>query len=137
MPFSFGDNITPKQVNYNGKHPYGDAEKGEYREKTVAVKSLPPNDWGLYEMHGNVREWCNDWYGDYPNELLTNPIGATEGKFRVLRGGSWVINAGGVRSAYRDYDPPNYRYNLYGFRFALGQTASAQPVSGDGHEDYK
>jgi formylglycine-generating enzyme required for sulfatase activity len=57
-PFPFGDNISPQQVNYNGNYPYGDAEKGLYSEKTVAVKSLLPNDWGLYEMHGNVWEWC-------------------------------------------------------------------------------
>jgi formylglycine-generating enzyme required for sulfatase activity len=144
-PFSFGDTITPEQVNYDGNYPYNNAEKGLYRNKTVAVKSLPPNDWGLYEMHGNVWEWCNDWYADYPNEAVTNPTDAIEGDRRVLRGGSWFDLAGHTRSANRNNNTPDNQ-NLYiGFRFALGQTvadrqartvttdrqAAAQPVSGD------
>ncbi len=145
-PFSFGDNITPEQVNYDGSRPYNNAEKGLDRGKTVAVKSLPPNDWGLYEMHGNVLEWCNDWFGDYPNESVTNPKGATEGTSRVLRGGSWINLAGLTRSADRFNLTPDIRNRHIGFRFALGQTeavkqaravttdrqAVAQPVSGDG-----
>ncbi len=75
-PFSFGDNITSEQVNYDANTPYSNGQKSEYREKTVAVKSLPPNAWGLYEMHGNVWEWCSDWFGDYPTEVVTNPSGA-------------------------------------------------------------
>ncbi len=121
-PFSFGDNITPEQVNYDGSRPYNNAEKGLDRGKTVAVKSLPPNDWGLYEMHGNVLEWCNDWFGDYPNESVTNPKGATEGTSRVLRGGSWYSLARYSRSASRNYDAPVIRFHDLGFRFALGQT---------------
>ena len=88
-PFSFGDNITPEQVNYDGNYPYADGKKGLYREKTVPVKSLPANAWGLYEMHGNVWEWCQDWYGDYPAEPVTNPEGSQAGVERVVRGGSW------------------------------------------------
>jgi formylglycine-generating enzyme required for sulfatase activity len=123
-PFSFGENITPEQVNYDGNYPYGDAEKGLYREKTVAVKSLPPNDWGLYEMHGNVWEWCNDWHADYSTEPVTNPKGATDGSSRVLRGGSWINNARITRSAIRNHYTPVVRDFIIGFRFALGQTAS-------------
>jgi formylglycine-generating enzyme len=153
-PFSFGDTITPEQVNYDGNYPYDNAEKGLYREKTVPVKSLPPNDWGLYEMHGNVWEWCHDWYADYPNQPVTNPTGATEGTYRVLRGGSWFDDAGRTRSAIRINDAPDFRFHGTGFRFALGQIAAekqartvttdrqavVQPVSGDeagGYGDYQ
>jgi len=122
--FSFGDNITPEQVNYNGNYSYNNAEKGLYREKTVPVKSLPPNDWGLYEMHGNVWEWCSDWYVDYPTEAVTNPKGAIERIYRVLRGGSWYSNARYTRSARRFNSAPGIRGNYIGFRLALGQTAS-------------
>ena len=127
-PFSLGDNITPEQVNYNGNSPYGEAKKGLYRKKTVAVKSLPPNDWGLYEMHGNVWEWCNDWYGDYPNEAVTDPTGVSKPWFlamRVLRGGSWKDGAKDARSAFCESGDPDHRcYAYIGFRVALGQTAS-------------
>lgn len=105
--FSFGDTVTPEQVNYDGNYPYGNAKKGLYRQKTVAVKYLPPNAWGLYEMHGNVWEWCNDWYDDYPNEPVTNPTGASKGTSRVLRGGSWFRNARSTRFARRSYGSPD------------------------------
>ncbi len=100
-PFSFGGNITPEQVNYDGNFPYADGQKGLYREKTVPVKSLPPNSWGLYEMYGNVWEWCADWYGDYPRQAVTDPIGPDQGSYRVLRGGSWDSHGRYVRSANR------------------------------------
>jgi len=119
-PFSFGANITPEQVNYNGKYPYSDGAKGLYREKTVSVKSLPVNPWGLYEMHGNVWEWCQDWYGDYKPEAAVDPVGADNGSYRVLRGGSWLHFGRSTRSAYRSGHVPANRYDDFGFRLALG-----------------
>ena len=120
-PFSFGKNITPEQVNYDGNYPYADGKKGLNRGHTVPVRSLPPNPWGLYEMHGNVWEWCADWYGDYPAEPQTDPSGPPEGVRRVLRGGSWCVNGRYCRAAGRYRDGPGYRGHDFGFRLAPGQ----------------
>ncbi len=127
-PFSFGGNITPEQVNYDGNSPYVGAEKGKYREKTVPVKSLPPNAWGLYEMHGNVREWCADWYGAYPTAAVIDPLGPSTGQDRVLRGGAWLGYAWGARSARRSRNDPDDRDYYVGFRLALGRKASTSQV---------
>jgi formylglycine-generating enzyme required for sulfatase activity len=114
-PFSFGENITSEQVNYDGNYPNAGGKK-----ETVPVKSLPANPWGLYEMHGNVWEWCQDWYGSYPAEPVRNPEGSQTGVERVVRGGSWGYDGGYVRSAIRSgYDPAD-RYDHLGFRLALG-----------------
>ncbi|SNX59644.1 Formylglycine-generating enzyme, required for sulfatase activity, contains SUMF1/FGE domain [Nitrosomonas ureae] len=118
--FSFGESITPGQVNYDGNYPYAGGGKGLYRERTVPVKSLPPNSWGLYEMHGNVWEWCADWYEKYPQQAATNPLGPDQGTVRVLRGGSWLNFGGNARSAVRDWDEPDDRYDNIGFRLAPG-----------------
>lgn len=108
-PLSFGEDITPELVNYDGNHPYAGGEKGLYRQKTVPVASLPANPWGLCEMHGNVCEWCADRYGGYPTEPQVDPQGSQTGDGRVLRGGSWHIFGGCVRSAYRHWYVPVYR----------------------------
>ncbi|MCB1932014.1 MAG: formylglycine-generating enzyme family protein [Candidatus Accumulibacter sp.] len=126
-PFAFGDNITPEQVDYNGNYPYAGGEKGLYRQKTVPVGSLPANPWGLYEMHGNVWEWCADWYGDYPTAPQLDPTGPQTGGFRVLRGGSWDDHGGSARCAARIGYDPAYRY-VVGFRFAPGQGGPAKPA---------
>ncbi len=120
-PFSFGDNITPEQVNYDGSFPYHDGAKGEGRKQTVAVKSLPCNDWGLYDMHGNVWEWCKDYYQeDLGSKSVTDPHGSEKGGSRVVRGGSWFNLGGYVRSALRNRDDPAFRYGVLGFRLARG-----------------
>ena len=121
-PFSLGDNITTEQVNYYGNYPYAGAAKGEFREKTVPVKSLPANRWGLYEIHGNVWEWCADWYGDYESESVVDPTGPGNGSDRVLRGGSWMYGASDMRSANRGVSTPDGRHGSFGFRLALGRT---------------
>ena len=126
--FSFGDNITPEQVNYDGHNPYAGGTKGLFRQKTVPVGSLPANPWGLYEMHGNVWEWCADWYGDYPTTPQVDPTGPQAGDARVLRGGSWNDFGRDARCAYRLRYEPGYRSINFGFRFAPGQGGPAEPA---------
>ena len=119
-PFSFGETITPDQVNFDGNIPYASGKKGRCREKTVAVKSLPANPWGLYEMHGNVWEWCADWYDDFFEMPIIDPIGSDTGSSRVLRGGSWSNHGWRTRSANRGWYAPVNRDNYIGFRFVVG-----------------
>jgi len=121
-PFSFGETITPDQVNYNGDHPYAGAPKGLFRQTTVPVGSLPPNAWGLHEMHGNVWEWCADGSRAYEDAAVIDPLGSTEGATeRVLRGGSWYSLARNVRSARRFASVPGDRDDVVGFRCARVQ----------------
>ena len=86
---------------------------------TCAVKTRKENDLGIYDMSGNVYEWCQDWYGDYPNGAVSNPTGPSSGSSRVLRGGSWRGNAFYCRVSDRNYDCPDFRLNFYGYRLAL------------------
>ncbi|MBE2295279.1 MAG: formylglycine-generating enzyme family protein [Phycisphaerales bacterium] len=135
-PFSFGEDITPEQVNYNGKYPYRDSKKGLSRGETVEVATLPANPWGLYEIHGNVYEWCQDWYGNYPKDSVVDPTGPKIGERRVLRGGSWLTDGRNVRSAYRRHVGPSRRIDSYGFRLALGpELQQEEPVKGQGWLD--
>lgn len=120
-PFSCGEQIDSRYVNFDGKHPYNNGSVSEYRQQTVAVKKLPCNDWGLHQMHGNVWEWCQDWYGEYPAQPVTNPQGMESGVARVLRGGSWILFGGDCRSANRLHFDPSDRINYTGFRLARGQ----------------
>jgi sulfatase modifying factor 1 len=87
-PFSFGETISTDQANYNGNFTYGDGKKGVDRKKTTPVGSFPANAWGLHDMHGNLFQWCQDRYGDYPQNDVVDPQGADNNKSRVLRGGS-------------------------------------------------
>jgi formylglycine-generating enzyme required for sulfatase activity len=120
-PFSFGSNINPQQVNYDGNYPYFGDDKGEYREKTVPVKSLPANAWGLYEMHGNVYEWCKDGQRTYDELAQIDPLGPMTGDEEppTVRGGSWLSYAVWVRSANRIAIPPGDALDGLGFRFCL------------------
>jgi formylglycine-generating enzyme required for sulfatase activity len=92
----------------------------EGREHPVGMKKA--NGWGLHDMHGNVWEWCWDWYGDYPNECATDPLGPDEGSGRSSRGGSWNNTAANCRSAARIRLSPGIRSSILGFRLALSST---------------
>ena len=105
--YSFGDCINKKQVNFNRTN-----------SKTMPVGSYRANPFGLYEMHGNVWEWCSDWYDQYPTGKVKDPQGPDNGKYRVLRGGSWFVNAGLTRSSSRACDEPGERDHSRGFRLA-------------------
>jgi len=93
---------------------------GKKKIRTVPVGSYPPNAWGLYDMHGNVSEWCSDWYGKeyYGKSPGENPLGPSAGVWRVLRGGGWFLNASYCRSAYRNGIQPTNQTTNYGFRVA-------------------
>jgi len=121
-PFSFGEQITTDQVNFDGNYPYSGGRKGEHREKTVPVASLPANPWGLHEMHGNVWEWCRDGWNEHLGTApATDPLTpAGKGALRVVRGGSWSNGGGLVRSAYRYRSTPDFRLGSLGFRLARG-----------------
>lgn len=111
--FHFGGTISTDQANYDGRF---DRKMGMFRDRTTPVGSFPANAWGLYDMHGNVYQWCHDWYGDYPKNDVVDPQGAENGEVRVLRGGSWYGTSESCRSAFRSKTDPSYRANDFGVR---------------------
>ncbi len=120
-PFHFGNELNGTQANCDGTFPYGTTKQGPYLKKTSPVGSYPPNAWGLYDMHGNVCEWCQDWYGDYPKESIKDPQGCIGGELRVLRGGYWAFNARDCRAACRYWGSPVNHKLLGGIRLLLPQ----------------
>jgi formylglycine-generating enzyme required for sulfatase activity len=108
--FSFGESAQSlgdyAWFSGNAKDPHPVGEK-------------KPNAWGLYDMHGNVWEWCSDWYGDYPKGAVNDPTGAREGSYRVVRGGSYNFGTASWRAAVRTSGLPSDRIVFFGFRVAL------------------
>jgi formylglycine-generating enzyme required for sulfatase activity len=121
-PFHFGSRLNGDLANCNGSDPYGIDVKGPYKQTTTEVGSYPANPWGLHDMHGNVWEWCRDYYGPYSAVAANlDPVQLTkQSEARlVLRGGSWYYGAQSCRAAYRFGFPSAYRDVNGGFRVLL------------------
>jgi formylglycine-generating enzyme required for sulfatase activity len=118
-PFHFGKTLSSLQANFNGNRPYGSADKGPYLQRTTKVGSYEANAFGLYDMHGNAREWCADRYGPYPKDKQTDPQGPEKGGRRVLRGGSWLSNGHICRVAHRSTSVPGNHSSVIGFRVVV------------------
>jgi formylglycine-generating enzyme required for sulfatase activity len=134
--FNIGNSLSSRQANFNGNHPYGGAEKGPFLSRTSEVGSYPPNALGLYDMHGNVWQWCADWYGlnYYKESPIEDPRGPTHGSRRVIRGGEWYGDAQDCRSAFRYADVPTGVFYVMGFRVVMttgGSTSPGEPVVED------
>ncbi len=110
--FYFGNSLSSSQANYNGNHPLPGDPRGKNLNKTVPVKSFPPNKLGIHDMHGNVYEWCEDWYGKYPSSYVIDPRGPETGISKVCRGGGLSSYARRCRSANRTKHLPSY-WNFY------------------------
>jgi uncharacterized protein (TIGR02996 family) len=119
-PFCFGESLSSRQANFNGAWPYGGAEEGPSLGRTCPAGSYRPNAWGLFDLHGNVWEWCSDWFAEdyYGKSPAQDPLGPSNGSYRLFRGGGWSHGGGSCRAAYRRGGTPSLRYVALGFRVA-------------------
>ena len=123
--FSFGTAIRQGMANFDAHEEYAAAVGSQIKRnnihlgRTTETGTYSANAFGLYDMHGNVFEWCSDWYGSYPIGVVTDPVGPTSGGNRVFRGGSWEGNGVICRAAHRVFDNPDLRHNSVGFRVVL------------------
>ena len=120
-PFHFGETISTDQANYYGDSVYGNGQKGISRKRPIDAGSFPANAFGVHDMHGNVWQWCEDFYDrdNYDNSPASDPLNTAASPYRVLRGGSWFDFPWYCRSAYRYFDMPGNRGNHVGFRVVL------------------
>ena len=121
--YSFGES-SKSLGNYAW---FGENSKGQ----TYPAGEKKANAWSLYDMDGNVWEWCSDWYGDYPNGAVSDPVGPRGGSSRVARGGSWGNGAADCRSANRDGNVPSFRDFSLGFRLSLSPSGIPQSPEAD------
>ncbi|MDM8541733.1 SUMF1/EgtB/PvdO family nonheme iron enzyme [Desulfococcaceae bacterium HSG9] len=127
-PFAFGRCLSTDQANYNGSHPLQSCPKGKYRKKPIDVASLEPNQWGLYDMHGNVSEWCQDRDDHYLQQgTVTDPVGSSIGFHRILRGGSWHAHASFCRSDSSSTNGAGGGLNYIGVRLVMSLQAPLKP----------
>ncbi len=126
--YNTGDTLSSRQANF------GQSPDGNRRDKAISVGSYPPNVWGLCDMHGNVAEWCLDWYGPYQSGNQTDPVGVADGWARVTRGWSYLAashDLGAVRycrSANRSGQLPEDANRVTGFRVSLGELPKTKPL---------
>lgn len=115
-PFSYGAVLDDSLANYNSKIKSKYTNKGTFLGSPAPVSSYPANQWGLFDMHGNVWEWVSDWYAPYTSDKVTNPTGPCEGKEKVIRGGSWYFGAENAKSSCRRTHEPDLWGFSIGFR---------------------
>jgi formylglycine-generating enzyme required for sulfatase activity len=120
-PYHFGSALNGKQANCDGTVPYGTDTKGPSLRRPTTVGSYPANAWGLHDMHGNVYQWCEDWYGPYDGLPEKDPVrdGQQQQGSRVLRSGAWDLYATFCRAAFRDHLNPDAHNASVGFRVAF------------------